>query len=131
MKNKEKYDLRDISYALDVNNCKYDFIIYHKSVEIYREDFDIFSPACNVFTKWLEEEYKPKILTDKEKAYLSALIKPFRNNVKFIRKMRSIAKEFILIELKCNVFSLPFFEAETMYKGMEVNKKYTLEELGL
>ena len=80
---------------------------------------------------WLEEEYKPKILTDKEKAYLSALIKPFRNNVKFIRKMRSIAKEFILIELKCNVFSLPFFEAETMYKGMEVNKKYTLEELGL
>ena len=55
MKNKEKYDLRDISYALDVNNCKYDFIIYHKSVEIYREDFDIFSPACNVFTKWLEE----------------------------------------------------------------------------
>lgn len=131
MKNKEKYDLRDISYALDVNNCKYDFIIYHKSVEIYREDFDIFSPAGNVFTKWLEEEYKPQILTDKEKAYLSALIKPFRNNVKFIRKMRSIAKEFILIELKCNVFSLPFFEAETMYKGMEVNKKYTLEELGL
>lgn len=27
--------------------------------------------------------------------------------------------------------SLPLFEKETMYKGMEVDKKYTLEELGL
>lgn len=27
---------------------------------------------------WLEEEYVPDILTEKEKAYLSAVIKPFR-----------------------------------------------------
>ena len=131
MKNKEKYDLRDISYDLEVDRGGYDFVIYYTSMEIYREFFSGSVSTCSTFTKWLEEEYKPNILDDVEKAYLSALIKPFRNNVKFIRKMRSIAKEFILIELKCNVFSLPFFEAETMYKGMEVNKKYTLEELGL
>lgn len=29
------------------------------------------------------------------------------------------------------IFSLPFFEKGTMYKGMETDKRYTLEELGL
>ena len=135
MKNKDKYDLRNITYALDVNNCKYDFIIYHKSVEIYREDFDIFSPACNVFTKWLEEEYKPEILTDKEKAYLSAVIKPFRKDVECIEKIKTYygEKEYIYITMKKDddYCELPVFKKGTMYKGMEVNKRYTLEELGL
>lgn len=29
------------------------------------------------------------------------------------------------------IFSLPPFKKETLYKGMEVGKYYTLEELGL
>lgn len=136
MKNKEKYDIRYMTFNVSQNQNG-----TIKSIDIYYdlrriEKIKFLSEtsatqAMNAIGEWLEEEYKPAILTDKEEAYLSAVIKPFRNNVKFIRKMRSIAKEFILIELKCNVFSLPFFEAETMYKGMEVNKKYTLEELGL
>lgn len=131
MKNKDKYDLRNIAYVIDVNDCKYEFVVYHNSIEIYRENFDKFNPVCNAFTKWLEEEYDPKILTDKEKAYLSAVIKPFRDNIKSIRKMSSITKEFILIELKRDVFSFPVFEKGTMYKGMEEEREYTLKELGL
>lgn len=135
MLNKEKYNLRQIDISTKTKDGKILFFeLKIRGKTIYQQIYPCGVFACDAMEGmigWLEEEYKHKILTDKEKAYLSALIKPFRNNVKFIRKMRSIAKEFILIELKCNVFSLPFFEAETMYKGMEVNKKYTLEELGL
>lgn len=133
MKNKDKYYLRNIVYVIKSVNDRYDFIVYYNSIEIYRTNFNKFNSVCTAFTHWLEEEYKPTILTDKEKAYLSAVIKPFRNNVMFIRKRRSALneKEFILIELKNNRFSLPYFEGNTMYKGMEEDKQYTLEELGL
>lgn len=78
------------------------------------------------------------ILDEKEKEYLSAVIKPFRDKVISIANYyeESIDNNFIEIEVKnyCNenqYVSLPFFKKGTMYKGMEENKKYTLEELGL
>lgn len=135
MKNKEKYDLRDISYALKVNNGEYDFVIYHNSIEIHRENFFSINSVCNYFTKWLEEEYKPKILDDVEKSYLSAVIKPFRKNVECIEKIKTYSggKEYISITMKKYYDSceLPVFKKGTMYKGMETDKAYTLEELGL
>lgn len=135
MKNKDKYDLRDISYALELNNGGYDFVVYYTSMEIHREFFDGFISICSAFTKWLEEEYDPKILTDKEKAYLSAVIKPFRKNVECIEKIKTYSggKEYISITMKKYYDSceLPVFKKGTMYKGMETDKAYTLEELGL
>ena len=135
MKNKEKYDLRNIRYVIKLNNDEYDFVIYHNSIEIYRENFCLFSPACNAFTQWLEEEYKPNILDDVEKAYLSAVIKPFRKDVECIEKVESYygENEFIHITMKKDedCCELPDFENGTMYKGMETNKTYTLKELGL
>lgn len=135
MKNKDKYDLRDITYVIDVHGCEYEFVIYHNSIEVYRENFDIFSPACSAFTKWLEQEYKPPILDDVEKAYLSAVIKPFRKDVECIMKFArcSVEQEFIHIPMKYNYdnCTLPYFKKGTMYKGMEQGKRYTLEELGL
>ena len=84
---------------------------------------------------WLEEEYEPTILTDKEKAYLSAVIKPFREDIEYIEKFKSnyVGKEFIYIVMKKDddYCKLPRFFKGTMYKGMELNKRYTLEELGL
>ena len=79
-------------------------------------------------------EARETILDDVEKRYLSAVIKPFRNRVKYIVKylIPSDSKEHICIELDNNDTSLlPNFKANTMYKGMEVGKGYTLEELGL
>ena len=131
MKNKEKYDLRNIRYVIKPNNSEYDFVIYHNSIEIYRENFYLFSPACNAFTKWLEEEYVPNILTDKEKAYLSAVIKPFREEVETIEKASFEEDEQLQISDGDTVMAFPCFEKGTMYKGMEAYKEYTLEELGL
>ena len=91
--------------------------------------------GTSAYNAWLEEEYVPDILTDKEKAYLSAVIKPFRKKVKCINKIDhdNINQiTYIRIDMLNEDFaSLPLFEKETMYKGMEVDKKYTLKELGL
>lgn len=74
-------------------------------------------------------EYKPEILNEVEKRYLRGVIRPFE--VKYIEKGATRYAEFIYIKLKKEHISLPDFEPNTMYKGMEINKKYTLEELGL
>ena len=83
------------------------------------------------------EEVKD-ILDSGEKEYLSNVIKPFKYKVKGIGKGEFYnnedeqEKEYITIYIK-NDFSicLPNFKKNTMYKNMEINKAYTLEELGL
>lgn len=78
------------------------------------------------------EEEKKEILDETEREYLKAVIKPFKKRVNFIRKTESnmlFEKELLLIQLNDDDLILPYFEKETMYKGMELGKKYTLEEL--
>lgn len=135
MKNKDKYDLRNILYVKKWKNCKCMFIVYCNHEEIHREIFNDSNSIGSAYADWLEEEYDPKILTDKEKAYLSAVIKPFREDIEYIEKFKSnyVGKEYIymMIEGNDDNCELPAFEKGTMYKGMEANKAYTLEELGL
>lgn len=83
------------------------------------------------------ERPKP-ILDEVEKEYLGAVIKPFRRSIQSIMKRYSIkAKaEEILISYTDMVmdevwFCLPHFPQGTMYKGMELCREYSLEELGL
>ena len=75
----------------------------------------------------IEEE----ILDEKEKEYLRAVIRPFRDRVKYIEKCGGYEKDYIKIGVKGEPIVFPFFKKNTMYKGMEQNKEYTLEELGL
>lgn len=87
------------------------------------------------------EEYKEDILDEKEKEYLSAVIRPFRKKVKYIKKVDicwgcNKNYEYISGELGnkddvIDTLALPYFPKGSMYKGMETDKKYTLEELGL
>ena len=87
--------------------------------------------VSNTF-KWLCEEYKEQILDDVEKDYLSAVIKPFRKRIKYIEIRKIESKPFVHIELSDgDCMSFPNFEANTMYKGMEPKKHYSLDELGL
>ena len=90
---------------------------------------------CNLRNlKWLLEERKEPFLTESERQYLLAVIKPFRTRVEYILKEENIDShtEFIHIELSDgDVADFPNFKANTMYKGMEIDKSYTLEELGL
>lgn len=77
----------------------------------------------------------PKPILDKqEKEYLEAVIRPFKSKVKYIiKKPHSLLScdQFIAISLGEDSACLPNFEEGTMYKGMELLKRYTLAELGL
>ena len=88
--------------------------------------------------KWLLSEYKEPILDDVEKEYLSAVIKPFRKIIVTVSKHRlNNDLEYIAIRVKSlkkdeeENMCFPAFKIGTMYKGMEVNKEYSLEELDL
>ena len=82
-----------------------------------------------------ETIYKRKepILDDKEKEYLSSVIKPFRDRVKYIAKWyyKMTGGYYIVIRLENENIYLPMFKENTMYKNMKIHKEYTLEELGL
>jgi hypothetical protein len=96
-----------------------------------------FKSLPNNFTGTLEVEngfiVEKEILDDVEKEYLSAVIRPFKNEVKSIKKSSgAIHGEFIHIYINgdCPI-EFPTFKKGTMYKGMELEKQYTLKELGL
>ena len=138
MLNKEKYNLRQMDISTKTKDGKILFFnLKIRGKTIHQQIYPCGVFACDAMREmigWLEEEYKPPILDDVEKAYLSAVIKPFRKNIKYIKKMDFVirAKEYLLIKMHdLSTAGLPLFEKETMYKGMEVDKKYTLKELGL
>ncbi|MDQ0153138.1 hypothetical protein J2S20_001847 [Moryella indoligenes] len=76
---------------------------------------------------------KVEILDKVEKRYLSAVIKPWRDRVIHIAKMsfNMGKKEHLSITIKGDDIYLPEFGPNTMYQGMELDRGYTLEELGL
>lgn len=81
------------------------------------------------------------VLDKEEGEYLSNVIRPFKNRVIYITlyqiQINDKEQEYIIICLKSRVFalgeiiSLPCFKSGMMYKGMTLNKRYTLAELGL
>ena len=86
------------------------------------------------FVKWLFEDSEKTVLDEKEKEYLSAVIKPFRNRVTSVRKWYNGIDYRIIIALDNNenLCQLPRFPfGSEMYMGMDINKCYTLQELGL
>lgn len=132
MLNKEKYkdELEDILAKT---------IAVSESGKIYRctdrgncKDCIFFGVACiKGASKWLNSECKEQILTEEEKEYIRAVIKPFRDEVTGILKGDN-GNEFIRISVENDgAFRLPYFKKGSMYKNMKTNKKYKLEELGL
>lgn len=84
--------------------------------------------------KWLIADCKGPVLDDKEREYLSYGIRPFREKIECIykHKMPYMDEYYIVVRLKDDdSLMYPRFKGNTMYKGMEVEKEYTLEELGL
>lgn len=132
----------------DGNSCSDECIFgivtcsYHNN-HSWIKNKDLFSD------KFLNQEIEievPDILDKKEKEYLSAVIKPFRERVISITK-HSSNKDLCFIsiviepkkEIKHMLFEgemeeifLPFFKKNSlMYQDLELDKKYTLEELEL
>lgn len=72
------------------------------------------------------------ILTDEEKKYLSLVIEPWKNEIKYMVKIGYDDMEYIMIvfnDLKEMPF--PHFKKGKYYKGMERDKEYSVKDLGL
>ncbi len=134
---KEKNCCRDNKYC---DSCPF------TSANCYSNDKNSWVNNKNLFSnEFLNQEIeieKRDILTEKEKEYLRNVIKPFKDRVKNIAKQNDTdSYEYISIGVSYPINKsngcdtdyiwLPSFESGTMYKNMEVEKKYTLEELGL
>lgn len=118
----------------------------HSSNNIYRlteENIEYLScghwfSISSTLNKLLNGEYKVAkmpILDDVEKRYLKGVIRPFRSDVEYIFRCenRSDKKEWIGIRFKSTLCEMyfPEYPAGTMYRGMVLNRKYSIEELGL
>lgn len=136
MKNKDKYILNEIVIKTTDTLSGHKVEIFYKDKIIYERIYLVKTSHKKItdFFNWLEQEYKPPILDDVEKAYLSEIIKPFRDRVMHIGKMShpfSNDKQYLCIELANDFCTLPNFKEGTMYRGMKNGKRYTLKELGL
>ena len=124
--NCKKYDLHCTGCPFRASECGFVGLRFP-----WYENKEMFSD------KFLDQEINitvPDILDDVEKRYLSAVIRPFRKRVDYIMKISDplgYEKEYIFIKLDEDSFSLPYFKTGTMYQGMELERAYTLEELGL
>lgn len=105
---------------------------------------DCVVPVSTLLNDILSGEYEvvklpQPILTEEEKEYLSYVIKPFRNKVNYICKRISSNgfygnrySEYIEIKVNDNhSICFPHFAINSMYKGMILDRVYSLEELGL
>ena len=118
-------------YKEDIKRKLSDFAFSRAICEVLNVDYAIDEYKL---LDWLCEEHQ--ILDKEEKEYLSAVIRPFIKRIEYISKcQRSFApsgKAFITIRLKNEEsIALPYFKERAMYKGMSLNKKYTVKELGL
>lgn len=99
-------------------------------LEKYTKDFKNYNIKFEI-------KKKESILNEKEKQYLSAVIRPFRDRVMHITKYYEKGYQYISINVipigkfYNDLIELPRFKVNTMYKGMIPHKEYTLEELGI
>lgn len=130
----EQYEEWQVKKCVVCENCIFKYVkCYHLHDNVWIKHKDLYSD------KFLDQEIEidEPILTDEEREYLRAVIKPFRSRVKTITKTYlECFNEFEWLVLEMiedgnDASNFPFFEKGTMYKGMEANKKYTLEELEL
>ena len=112
-----------------------------KLVDHLGQEMSFLCTSDDVGTDCWEVIEKPP-LTDQEREYLKAVIKPFRDRVHCICKQDDSEdnNQYIFIAVKkygegnediSEHINFPYFERGTIYVNMKVNKNYTVEELGL
>ena len=72
-----------------------------------------------------------ELLTPKEREYLKFVFRPFASDIMYVQKMRSDDTEYIVARTYKDSIIFPYFIKGTMYKGMKLETKYELKELGI
>ena len=92
----------------------------------------------NVMSDGEPVRFREPILDDTEREYLKAVFKPFASRIKYVAKQRCegiwVGMDYINVLMEDpagDSTCFPIYKAGTMYKGMDPNKAYTLEELGI
>lgn len=135
MKNIEKYE-KEIKNKIKENGT-FDCAI--KGVRGHVCDEDFRCTNCGLKSlDWLLEEYEePTILTNKEKIIIKNILKAFEP---FGKELSYITKEcwdygenccFLNFKYGDDNFGTLTFNQNKLFKGMEINKCYTLGGLGL
>lgn len=124
-----KYKLNELVYDTLNKKCyKIRGITIRNNGTYYCLEFD----NENTIIRAEKSIRKCKIILDKEETrYLNDVIRPFRNKVTYIKKLCYLNQEHLVIQLDYDYFYLPYFKKGTMYKNMETDKRYTLEDLHL
>ena len=123
--NGEVCTVEDIYIDFGKNNIKK--IYYHARNE--QNNTDLCLSGCQL--------EKASILDKEEHDYLRAVIKPYK--VEYIKKTETLSgKQYIQIVINSSLYFgsiaswiMPYFTKGTMYKGMEIDKDYTIQELEL
>ncbi len=109
------------------------------NIERYKDEI-LKEYDCNdvlkCFLEWLCAECKEPLLTAKERDYLKAVLKPFWQDIEYVKKYIDSDGEYLRIKSKKGILAdvaihPHYWRGCTFFKGMEVEKKYTLEELGI
>lgn len=116
--------------------CRFDGRLYLGTDA--KTDYSSFS-AYNHLFKDVKEGADPicfrgQILDDTERRYLKFVLKPFAKRIDYVTKIKN--RRFgncIWVRIgDCDSMNFPYFnDNKNMYKGMEFDTPYTLEELGI
>ena len=122
-----------------------ELVNFEKSPTYYSNKGFYFSYPHNCFTIYSFEEVdfsvketnKNFLLDCIDRKYFNIFLAPFRDNIQYIAKLPclSFSHEYIKIRYVKNFIhddvDLPEFKAGTMFKKLELDKQYTLEDLCL
>ena len=131
----------------DGNLCIYEGKPRKEGSFWYFDDYDRLSYFNHLFSaiKWEDKEptlisdiYNSRVLDNAEREYLKTVLKPFHDRVKYVEKVHDYhidnhidSMEYLFIQLHDGKLEFPDFDSGEMYCGMELNKRYTLDELGI
>ena len=143
MKNFEKYE-HQISKVVNEDNTLTCSIAIVSGIK--KQNMCSFDDDCNECSKeclkWMHSEYKEQILTEEEKDIIRHFMEAYSGICSKIVKViktgsfNVVCLKFLsgstssICSVNCVTIS-PEISKDVMFKGMELNVAYTLEELGL
>ena len=134
MKLEKEIYINDYEFDCFDGSMKYDIVEFYRENYFTNEERKFITKNCGKKMKLTLEVEEP-ILDEVERKYLSGVIKPFRDRITFIALEdiddTELLQMIIYYDDNIAYFTLPPFKIGTMYKKLELNKEYTLKELGL